>query len=208
MAPTRELAGRYDIISLNETSRNQARNVAESLGYHWASTDTSENGANPYSNNAILSRYPIEEFRRHLLPFGLMIPWRRRVLEATLNIDGRPLHVFSAHVSFLPFERGLHLKVVGELFDKPSGPRLLCGDLNAAPSHEEVCQLTKSYFDSWKVKGQGEGLTFGTRFSLRRIDYIFASNHFDVQEAQMPPTRLPDGSYPSDHHPVAATLAI
>jgi endonuclease/exonuclease/phosphatase family metal-dependent hydrolase len=208
LTATRKLASEYDVVCLNEASRNQARAIAAPLGFHWISSDVSEEGDDPYSNNAILSRFPIEESRLHLLPYFYMIPWRRRILQATLNVHGSALNVLAAHLSLLPGERGAHLRCAAEIFDDLRGPRVLCGDFNVTPNHPEVERFAMSYQDSWAEKGVGPGLTFGTRVPFRRLDYIFSSSHFEVQEAVMPDTLQPDGSYPSDHHPVAATLSI
>jgi endonuclease/exonuclease/phosphatase family metal-dependent hydrolase len=205
--PLRALCARHDIVCLNEASRNQAEEAARGVGMYCSSSDHSETGDNPYSNNAILSRYPIEESRVHQLPLFWGIPWRRRLLQATLNVQGCAVHVLAAHLSFLPLEGARHVGRTAETFDRLSGPRLLCGDLNASPSHPEVRRISQSYRDAWGVAGFGDGLTFGTRFGLRRIDYVFASSHFRVETASMPDTRQPDGAFPSDHHPVAATLS-
>lgn len=206
LAPVCRLVSRYDIACLNEISRNQARLIGESLGLNWVSSDRSERGDDPHSNNAIFSRFSIEECRLDLLPYYYLIPWRRRILQATLNLDGKPLHVLAAHLSLLPGEVGAHLRCAGEALDGLRGPRILCGDLNAGPGHPELRQIAASYQDAWQVRGEGPGLTFGTRFAFRRIDYIFASGHFGIDHVELPDTRQEGGAYPSDHHPVAATL--
>lgn len=208
LVATRRLAAGYDVVCLNEISRRQARAIAEPLGLHWISSDASESGDDPHSNNAILTRFEIKDSNVHLLPYYYMIPWRRRILQATIDAHGTAVNVLGAHLSLLPGERGAHLRCAAEVFDKLSGPRILCGDMNVAPNHPELRRLASSYQDSWACKGDGPGLTFGTRVSFRRLDYVFASSHFEVRDAQMPDTRQPDGAYPSDHHPVAAQLSL
>ncbi len=64
-------------------------------GYHVATTDEKpgpyENGRGTAIRNVILSKFPITSVRTHPTPNA------RAILEATLDVDGRPLTVFANH---------------------------------------------------------------------------------------------------------------
>ena len=48
---------------------------------------------------------------------------------------------------------------------------------------------------------------FKGRIKGRRIDYIFVSDEFEVEEAYVDRTNF-DGRYPSDHYPLVAVLRL
>ncbi len=188
-----------DVVCLQEVwedanTPNTAGWVAEhtAIDYHWAF------GGAPMAESvwpdrslrfgsAVLSRWPIDEHRHHLLPVGpdpslivAAVPWEL-FWARTAGLD-----VFSCHLAPAPSD-GLHrqlqvleidslIRQIREDKDvinglghrRPTMPPILCGDFNAEPDSDEVrflCSLTALdgrtvfYQDAWREAGDGVGLT-------------------------------------------------
>lgn len=158
----------------------------------------------------VISRYPIvgHEFVEGETIFPYLV--------ATLDVDGHPLTVISAHppspMRSLPcgvyYSRGID--------DVPSlaaraangSPTLLLGDLNATPHSEEYALLKNAGLtDSFEEAGWGFGNTFPAEpgrlmpgFPLVRIDYIWHTGDFRTTEVWV------GSNGGSDHLPVYAEL--
>lgn len=81
-------------------------------------------------------------------------------------------------------------------------PFLVCGDLNSTPANWVYGHIAQGLQDSFKVKGEGWGMTYPARLPLVRIDYVLASPHWRVHRAF-----VYDG-LSSDHRPVIAELSL
>jgi endonuclease/exonuclease/phosphatase family metal-dependent hydrolase len=86
-------------------------------------------------------------------------------------------------------------------------PILLCGDLNAGPK-SPVCQsFGRRLADVARgLPNHRPRATFISTMPLRRLDYIFASDHFTVTAVRQP--RTPTAKLASDHLPVCAELQL
>ena len=94
----------------------------------------------------------------------------------------------------------------------PDSPLVLTGDFNAGPGSQPV-ELARAQLVDTLLEANPEDAATGTFHDYGpgvgpRIDFIFASKHFDVLGADIVRTG-PDaaGRYASDHHGVCATLA-
>lgn len=88
------------------------------------------------------------------------------------------------------------------LSDKPADtPLIICGDMNDTPASYAYRVLRGSLNDAWCDSGMGPGFTFFHHNLLVRIDHIFYSDHFTVQDVDIH-SEIKD----SDHYPVSATL--
>ena len=109
-------------------------------GYHVATTDekpgTYEDGRGAAIRNVILSKFPITSVRTHPTPNA------RAILEATLDVDGRPLTVFANHWKSGAGDPGTEAVRVGnaetlrarlnEIFaSDPNADVVVAGDLNS-----------------------------------------------------------------------------
>jgi endonuclease/exonuclease/phosphatase family metal-dependent hydrolase len=158
---------------------------------------------------ALLSKYPIDDFRNHLLTRlstvqeGTPPAPMPGFLEAHVNVAGTRVRVFDTHTDYRqdPSVRVRQvaemLAIVGETLE----PTLLFGDLNAPPNAAEMQPLLRKLRDSWTTPEQ-PGLTYPSNVPVKRIDYVLTSEHFRVRSIWVPVTEA------SDHRPVVADLML
>ncbi|MCU0270349.1 MAG: endonuclease/exonuclease/phosphatase family protein [Acidimicrobiales bacterium] len=138
--------------------------------------------------SAVLSRWPIDEWRYHPLPiapgdddlFALWVPWE------LLHVRTAGLDVFSCHLASAPHHarhRRVQVLAIDDLIRAARGdldasplpgqlrdamPPILCGDCNAEPDSDEMRFLASLavlddratyYQDAWRVAGEGPGWT-------------------------------------------------
>ena len=141
--------------------------------------------SDPVWGNAILSRYPIENVNRTLLP-RVDTPLQRGYLGATLNIDGQSLLFISTHLQHLNDpdvhdedpEADLypvHHEQIATILEEWGGqqPAVLVGDFNARPGWQQMIELLDAgWVDSWDEAGSGDGFTSNAADPQYRIDYI------------------------------------
>lgn len=82
-------------------------------------------------------------------------------------------------------------------------PLIICGDMNDTPVSYAYRKLKGDLSDAWCNAGFGPGFTFFEHNLLVRIDHIFYSRHFEVEEVTIH-HEIKD----SDHYPVSATLVL
>lgn len=82
-------------------------------------------------------------------------------------------------------------------------PVILCGDFNDIPQSYLYRQVAEQYNDSFVHRGRGVGDTYAAEIPFLRIDYIFASDDFEVMAYKKGrEIRF------SDHYPVVASLKL
>lgn len=174
-----------DVIALQEVERfwtrsentDQVAFFTHALpDYYWVygpGVDLHVDGSSPKENkrrqfgNMILSRYPIEFTRNHLLPklssVGQSLSIQRTALEATILIEGTPIRFYSVHLTHLSMQTRkrqikriikIHRDAINQGFpvsfensgldlevDVPHRPvanhAILLGDFNFAPDNPE-----------------------------------------------------------------------
>ncbi|HYF75254.1 MAG TPA: endonuclease/exonuclease/phosphatase family protein [Candidatus Nitrosocosmicus sp.] len=190
-----------DIIALQEVERYSVRTkfqdqigyLAEKLSMFHA-YGKSVNILNGQYGNAILSRYPIEEYEVKELPSK---GEKRTLLKARLDIGGKSLPVYSTHLGLNKSERDMQLEeIMGIIRNEKSF--ILAGDFNASVDKlgavSEICKDSASFGNgSSAATFEGEGIS-------ERIDYIFTSENFEIKEYAVP------ASQASDHYPVVSVL--
>jgi endonuclease/exonuclease/phosphatase family metal-dependent hydrolase len=217
---------RPDVICLqevlqHETLRNQAHDLAETLGYQvtFASVDP-DTGVKRYGN-AILARHPVLE-----TAWKPLAPLNDYRVVAHLRIDfrGRALDVFVTHLHHTAEGAAIRAEQVRDLLAYVNarhgkGPVVLAGDFNAAPDAPELRPVMRRYVDVLAALHRGvAGDTVTTLnpakgHAPRRIDYVFVSR--DGRPALRPLSSevvfdrpAADGTWPSDHFGVAAKLLL
>jgi endonuclease/exonuclease/phosphatase family metal-dependent hydrolase len=178
---------------------DQAAEIADGLGLHVAWAGAQEYGQGLVMGNAMLSRHPIVESERYVLP-GLETGETRSLLYTLLDTPWGRLPAFVTHFNWRFQQGNVRLrqaafvaKMVDELAPHDSAllPPILMGDFNAEPDADEIRFLRglhtfegrSVYFaDAWIYGGDGGlGITFDPKndFAVRhrepprRIDYIF-----------------------------------
>ncbi|MGY3213921.1 endonuclease/exonuclease/phosphatase family protein [Mucilaginibacter sp. HD30] len=81
-------------------------------------------------------------------------------------------------------------------------PYIISGDFNDTPTSFAVNQVAKGIKNSFREKGFGLGRTYNGDFPNYQIDYIIASNQFDVLNYNIIKQKF------SDHYPVYADVVL
>ncbi len=213
-----------DIVSLQEIAligtggrvADQVAYLAESLGmaHAFAPVEGSSHlrrGGNPqrdYWGNAVLSRFPIVDFRVHELCSGR--PRECRSLLETHLLVGSQVVIFAAvHFSFLwrtTFEQS---REAVSLLSRSDLPVIVAGDFNACAGSAELSPLHSAFADAFSLTGVP--FSDPRRFSFpngpaaeRDLDHIFVSPGFGVRSCRV----VVDDEGVSDHNPLFAEVSL
>ena len=139
-----------DVVALQEvdskrrrtTYQDQAHLLAEQLGYHCAFVHARRWAEGDYGN-AILSRYPMRDFRRLALPKPARLPVESRcVLQCRLAHPEGDVLIWNTHLGLLAAERRAQVALMVQEFLKHQElPLVLCGDFNCRPRSKEIVGL-------------------------------------------------------------------
>ena len=215
-----------DIISLQEVIQkadldNQAKVMADSLGYNYYFTSVDDESSDKRYGNAILSRYPIEESHgEKLKPYDDS----RTAAHVRVEAGGEMIDVYNTHLHHMEENSDIRKEQISGLFDfieETSGeePVFLMGDFNANPDWEEISQLRDKFQDVYTVfhddhlDSVHSTLNYHLGHEKRRIDHIYFNR---AESHQIIPRKAeivlneegPDGNYPSDHFGVYAEFSI
>jgi endonuclease/exonuclease/phosphatase family metal-dependent hydrolase len=153
---------------------------------------------------AVLSRYPIEDFKVHVLPGE---PGQETRIAAAAEVrvgkGGPPLVFVTTHLDHQkPDLRERQSAKLDELFGMLDRPVILAGDLNATPDSPPLKRLAKNWT---AATGDKPLLTIPVGKPARQIDYVLfrPADRFKVVEA-----RVLDEPIASDHRPVLAVLEL
>jgi len=179
------------VVGLQEVARGGLLNantdlvhlLGERLGWeHVAFFGTTD----PVWGNAILSRYPLGEVERRLLPL-VDTPYQRGYLGAPVETpDGEVLFISThlQHINDPDFHEidpegdlyPVHREQLAVVIEEWAGrePAVLVGDLNARPEWAQVEEfLAAGWVDAWSETGDGPGYTSNAADPQYRIDYVF-----------------------------------
>jgi endonuclease/exonuclease/phosphatase family metal-dependent hydrolase len=232
-----------DIVCVQETwetrdGDSQFGRIADALGFEHAHAAGLGLDLAPESlGNAVLSRWPIKHSESRPLPAPADLNELRVVLRADIDGPRGPIEVFCTHLNWRLDQshvRQMQLRAVCEFVAETKSrrtfPPVVCGDLNAEPTSDEIRMLTGRseppvpklvFFDSWEAAGDGgPGFTWSranpfTQLDAEprgaRIDYVLVG--YPEEHAAGEPvactvvgTEPAAGVYPSDHYGVVAEL--
>lgn len=215
-----------DVIALQEVLQhrrlpNQARTIADALGYemHFVSTDPP--GRQRRYGNAILTPHPI-----------LSRSWRplqpsddaRTVAHLRIAVAGQALDVYATHLHASRDGDAIRRRQAQELLEYvrstgSAAPRILLGDFNATIDSAALRPLLADYTDSYGSRhpdadaGPASSTLNPAFFEpdrRRRIDHILIQRgRFEVLDADIVLDQ-PDaaGRWPSDHFGMHAVLRL
>lgn len=211
---------RADVIALQEVDANrhrsrgheQARMIADALAMSHHYYAVSDWNGEQYGL-AIISRYPLEHVQSgHLTPVDHAHRSEARgALWVKLATPAGVVNVINTHFGLRREERQRQATILlgddwlGQI--SAAEPILLCGDLNTGPK-SPVCQsFGRRLVDvACGLPNHRPRATFISTMPLRRLDYIYASQHFAVNAVRQP--RTPTAKLASDHLPVCAELEL
>ncbi|TVQ69117.1 MAG: choice-of-anchor D domain-containing protein [Balneolaceae bacterium] len=175
-----------DILGLQEVIQrehleNQAKTIADSLGFYYYFDSVDDEGRTQRYGNAIVSRYPIEETNfRALEPLDAF----RKVVHVRVSVDGQSVDVYNTHLHNPPDAGETRKEQIRDLLDfveqtSSGGVMFLTGDFNAAPDWPEMELVYEAFTDVYPIFHENhldpEHSTLNPRlgFPERRIDYVF-----------------------------------
>jgi len=209
-----------DLVALQEIdlgrrrsrAEDQAALIARQLGMQVVFCPTITRGEEHYGH-ALLSRWPIEVVKRALLPHDAKGWWNepRSALWARVLVAGTPIHVVTTHLGLGPRERLLQMKMLlGEhwLGGVPKDERILfCGDFNLTPGSAPYKLAGRLLRDVQDPRHVARALnTFSSTQPLLRLDHVFVSAHFAVENVAVPRNLLTRVA--SDHLPLLVDLTF
>ncbi len=213
---SRFLAQRHvDICAFNEVVEDklgegwgqQARQLAEPMGYHYQFARAIAAHGGDYGN-AIISRFPIRSVRS----YPIAIPEDQRtfrgrryedrvLLVASLATPCGMLTAMVCHFGLLPDENALAAERILSVAEGISDPIVLMGDFNLTPESEIYEKLCARFEDSAK-QFRSQPLTFPSDLPNSKIDYIFTGGACRTLWSEVADVRY------SDHRPILARLQI
>lgn len=211
---------RADVIALQEVDANrqrsrgheQARMIADALAMSHHYYAVSDWNGEQYGL-AIISRYPLEHIQSgHLTPVDHANRSEARgALWVKLDTPAGVVNVINTHFGLRREERQRQAAMLlgddwlGQI--PATEPILLCGDLNDGPKSLVCKSFGRRLVDvACRLPNHRPRATFISTMPLRRLDYIFASEHFTVNAVRQP--RTPTAKLASDHLPVCAELEL
>jgi endonuclease/exonuclease/phosphatase family metal-dependent hydrolase len=210
-----------DIVALQEIDLGRARTrkddqakmIAEELEMHATFCCTVEKGEELYGH-ALLSRFPVE-----IVACGLFVTHPRAQLReprgallARVQLNGQEVYMLNTHFGLRDYERAAHIEdLLGPkwLGETPKDkPLVLCGDFNMMPRSRHYRALVQRGVQDVQLllNGRRPANTFFAFLPFSRIDHIFVSPHFEVEEVRVPQTTLTRTA--SDHLPLIADLKL
>lgn len=203
-----------DFCGLNEVRNqenveglcNQARVIAEQLGYHYVFARAIDYMGGEYGN-AFVSRYPILSCQ--LVP--LVFPKEERIkgkyyedrvlLVAEIKIENTVVKVIATHFGLSEGEQQLAIDTIQPLVKDCRTPLFVMGDFNLMPD-TTLCESLCGLLTDTAIKGEGSLLSFSSFDPHMKIDYIFTNDLVETSRAFVPEINT------SDHRPYVAYCAI
>ena len=229
-----------DVVGLQEVwatpEANQAEVLATELGLHWvwSPSPTPERwqqhtGEHDVAvGNAVMSRWPVADHRREVLPGAGGGPGDRTVLHALVDAPGGTLPFFTTHLDAAvdgSTTRCAQVAAVARFVASHPGarPPVLTGDFNAEPDSDEMRILGGHLtaptvpglvlVDAWRWAEYGDpGFTWDRRnphiraSPSARVDYVLVGLGTDVADVRVVGDGPVEGIWPSDHAGVLVDL--
>ncbi len=205
------LARQPDLVALqevdNQTKRtggvDQAAELAKLTNLHGRFAKQIDYEGGEYGQ-AILSKYPIDELKVHVLP-GRPEREQRIVGVATIKIDETALNFATTHLHHARNDLRLEQAVeLNRLFRAELRPSIVVGDMNAVPAEETTVELAKE----WTLtRGEHDGseslLTYPSIKPTKQLDYIAAR---PASEWKLIEVEAIEEELASDHRPLLAVI--
>lgn len=126
-----------DILFLQEMDSLGVKFIAEALDYNSVYYPASTHGKqHQYFGNAILSKWPIKNSNKIILPHLSMSKRQRIAVGATIKIGNQDIQVINVHLETMTMKRKKRLDQVKEIIRfantyYSSGPLIIAGDFNS-----------------------------------------------------------------------------
>ena len=226
-----------DILCLQEVwedkDGSQAKKIADLFGYDYCYAKSFDFDEVSFGN-AIISKYPINNYTFHLIPTEEEFNENRTLLHAEIMYEKNKMNILCTHLNYKYNQSDIRKKQVEYILeyisklDKTEFPSILCGDFNADPHSDEIRLLLglsspvkrTVLRDSWQlVNPDDHGYTWSNENNFarktlepdRRIDYIFVgppgkNGLGHPLGSILLGNKEKEGLYPSDHFGIMARL--
>src|SRR5207245_609214 len=187
-----------DIVALQEVDLKRARSkgedqisrLARELAMQSAFCCTADRAWEKYGH-ALLSRFPIEVIASGLFSGEEQLEEPRGVMVAKVRTKDRDVFVANTHFGLRATQRLTQMQtLVGDewLGRVPPDARLIvCGDFNMSQKSRAYQLITERLQRAQKIASRSSGFSsFPAPIPLSRIDFIFFSNHFTVENMRTP----------------------
>ena len=191
-----------DVLVPRSGGVHQAEELAKLLGMHYYFSKSIDFSGGQYGV-AILSKYPLFNTRKELLPMPVASE-QRSVAMATVNLPGNVSIEFGAtHLDLKVDNRIAQSQQLNAISENLAKPFFVGGDYNAIPTSKEMKILKEEFHLSCM---DSCALSFPVRNPDRAIDFVvynkIAASMFKLVEAY-----AMKGEYASDHLPVVAVFS-
>ena len=189
-----------DVISLNEVTPCEPRyqqSIQSATGVTWHSVHVVAQADG--TGNQLLSKHAILTTSSY--PMKTNGQYSRAVVQATINLQGRAVNLFSTHLDHAdPAVRSAQIDELIAFMSRFAEPRS-ARRLERPADSAEVLKLTRSYSDAWEIARAASGASayppdnpvdLLTRTHRTRIDYVLYSSAAEqilVESADVPDTR-------------------
>lgn len=181
---------------------NQAKELAKLTGMNYFFSKAIDHQGGDYGV-AVLSRFPILDSTKFILPIDPVIKGETRTIAAvTVEISkGKKIIFASTHLDLKEQNRLTQAELIVKHFEKSNLPVILGGDFNALPDSKVI-----QYFDKTFTRSCQEcAFTIPVEVPDRAIDFIMYKSDGTLESVS---TRVIDEKYASDHLPVVAELKV
>ena len=215
-----------DLIGLQEVIQrsyleNQAKTLADALGYHYHFSSLDDPEASTRFGNAILSKHPVEETGGTALEASNDY---RNAARMNIVVNGHSIDFYTAHLHNVAVNNEIREAQINQLLDfieeTSTGDYVfVSGDYNANPDWEEMELMYQDYQDFYPLFHENhmdpEHSTVNHLLGhiQRRIDYIFYKK--DTEQFLEPllaevvlDTPNQEGVFGSDHFGVFAEFTL
>ncbi|HET9132444.1 MAG TPA: endonuclease/exonuclease/phosphatase family protein [Terriglobia bacterium] len=204
-----------DVIALQEVvsreggaaQEDQARFVAEALGYRFAFGENRRHRGGRYGN-VVLTRFPIETHRNYDITSGGRE--NRGCLRTDVRVADTTLHIFNVHFGTRFFEQRRQTR---KLFEERiitgkdlSGPRIVLGDFNEWLRGSVTMKMKSQFARANSRRNLRRSKTFPGAFPVFRLDNIYFDTNLRLHRLQRYRSR--SAIVASDHLPLIADLTL
>lgn len=201
-----------DLVALSEvdkftkrsgTTVDQAKELGRLTGMYYYFTKAMDYQGGEYGD-AVLSRFPILESKRYVLPVTDSSFEPRSLALIMVEKNGKQFYFGSTHLDHTAADanRNLQANEVVKIVKSLTKPVVLAGDWNAKPDSEPISILTKVLTPTCTSNC---AYTFPQINPNRTLDYIMFSptDKFNIKNL-----RIVNETYASDHLPLVAELEL
>jgi endonuclease/exonuclease/phosphatase family metal-dependent hydrolase len=204
-----DIVALQEVVSLEGASpeQDQARFVAEELGFYFAFGENRRHQGGRYGN-VVLTRFPIQGHRNYDISAGGRE--RRGCLRTDVRFDEETLHVFNVHFGTRFFEqRKQARKLIEEGIvtnDELRGPRIVLGDFNEWLRGSVTSTLSAHLNKANTRRNLKKSRTFPGPFPIFRLDHIYLDRTLRLKRLYRHRSRI--ALVASDHLPLVADLTL